>query len=726
MLQDVPSQNLPAPRTRNAASTRQEFAERLKRHFHQLGVSYRVYGKEHHIPAPTLSRYLNGQRDPGEQFLASLFEQLAAAGRPVDASDQARLRDLHTKSFRRGGHAQVASLQAELEDCLRDHQELSAQLADLKDALEEADTRLKAVRRQRDLSSAARLRVQRERDALQERVNNLQNEILVLRAWVISLVARLERLERLRIEEEMKERTAGTSSVSDLLAGTDRTPVDELVRLVSDSEDRHRPVATELVRAACRSRPAPEVATLLLALHQAEGAAQVISALPGTVRERSLTEAVNLLCSLVDRQLYGYVGPALQAFASTHSDSLLLTLLVHLHDRSPGLQAVTTITGASMRFLRGADVVVLLVDLNSRPELRSALELCLGNLARWRSDLDLLQVTELLARYKRLDLANRLTDRVLEELPAPAAADFLASLTGRCLGPVLQVHLDRLLRTGPPRRAAAVLCALPTEIGLDRLAEAGYHPLVTRRIVDVVEFVAALDLFANPSHGTRLVLEYLRSRPEAEARELALRIDAEVMRMLARTAKTLESSELRALTDLLDRLGFREIGVRLLHRAAKECPPPTVLALLRSSSQRSAEYLSAVLDGVVARGAEFTAEMIAAPELRRRPETLTLLVGTAERSFPPEELREAQARSLRAGLGRPGSPVTTGHAPLPLTPLPVAAEPPASVPELLGQLTALREEVAVLKGRLAQETARRTEAEARLGRARPSMAPLGG
>ncbi|MCX4764158.1 ATP-binding protein [Streptomyces sp. NBC_01275] len=202
--------------------------------FEGTGLSLRGFAATHHFSAPSISRYLKGDRIPDKQFLDVLMKSACRRnGLEVDADLQAHLYQRHRDALLSDQPARYREQMASdrLEDAILEREqaelrirELEGDLSDHRIQLDELQRRIQEPGAQLDLRlrqkadlevHCARLRASieeleaslaeavRERDAARMRCAQLEAELATAEES-----AERERLERLVTEERLREANA--------------------------------------------------------------------------------------------------------------------------------------------------------------------------------------------------------------------------------------------------------------------------------------------------------------------------------------------------------------------------------------------------------------------------------------------------------------------------------------------------------------------------------------
>ncbi|KQV13338.1 MULTISPECIES: hypothetical protein [unclassified Kitasatospora] len=754
-------ENLPALRAKAPVSERETFASRLRPLFQELGVSYRVYGKERHYTASVISRYLNGERIPEARFLVDLLQDLADAGRPVDEADQADLLRLREQALRGGGavqvlQAQLEETQLELADCRLDQARLAEQLGEREDALGLVEQRLRALRSDRDQDAhthaeqlAARmteyLRVERDRDQLREQVEELREDLLRERAWALRVEEQCRLLLwqlRLTAGQGPREGSFGT-----LMSSMDRAPIGELVGFAAQVDDRHLPVLTELLRSVGRDRPVSDAVALFVALHEAGKPQQAEAALPAAVLGRTVPEVSDLVSAFTERGLDGYTATVVRTVVEHHAWPDIAELVADLHTR--GLTPTTgdTVAAAAAVYRPPQEVAALLVELATVHELPLTADHCLETVARERAVPDLLALTERLAELGRYADARRLTAQVLRLRSAAHAGDVLSGLQRGWYGRLANETFDELVHQGAPARLVDVLTALDRERSGARIEQALRHAVSARPVAEVADLVRRFDSTQLEVHAADLAARFVLHRSPAELPELASALSEDLPALLSRAARSRPVPEHILIARQLHRSGLHSLGIALLADAVRSRSSTDAHAVLTALPDLP-EAAPAVLAGAADRPTTSVVRLVVDLRTHGQASLADALLLTAEKGRGPiavTELRQAvEAEEARVGVARrtapapapltvptptPARPLTRGpakHARSKRTPTLGAADLPAQNARLIQELETTRELLAAAHVQLDLETARREQAEARLQAVAPSLAPLGG
>ncbi|WP_432134341.1 MULTISPECIES: ATP-binding protein [unclassified Streptomyces] len=216
--------------------------------FEATGLSLRAFAATHHFSAPSVSRYLKGDRIPDKQFLDVLMKSACRRnGRQVTAELQAHLYQRHRDALLSDNPARYREQMAgdRLEDAVLEREQAELRIRDLEGELtghrrqlDELRERLRQIgtesaeerpqqgaaldphRRQADLEArcdrlqatveeleAELAEAVRERDAARARCAELEAELAVAEE-----AAERERLERLVAEERLREARAADTA----------------------------------------------------------------------------------------------------------------------------------------------------------------------------------------------------------------------------------------------------------------------------------------------------------------------------------------------------------------------------------------------------------------------------------------------------------------------------------------------------------------------------------
>ncbi|WP_457033454.1 hypothetical protein [Kitasatospora sp. P5_F3] len=744
MSNDEHPENLPVLRAGTTVGERENFAARLRPLFVALGISYRVYGKQRHLTPSAVCRYLKGDRIPPLDFLIDLFEDLADKGHPVDEGDRSELLRLREQALRGGGavqqlQAQLEETREELADCRQEQLRLVQQLAAREETLGLVEDRLHSLRQERDRDTrlTEHIRTEQERDALHRQVQELREELLREQAWALRAkeLCRLL-LWQLRLADEPAPREA---TVHELMSTMDRATVGQLVGFVAQADDKHRPVAAELIRSAGRHRPISDAVALFVALHDAGTPEQAIDALPAAVLGRGVDEVSDLIGAFDDRALDEYTATVVRTAVRHQSWQDLARLVAHLHGRGLSPELGDTVAAAAAAFRPVGEVRALLVELGTGQRFDRTVDHCLDHAARERTIADLISLAVDLADADRAAYVRQLTAGVLGRRRAPDAAEFLGQLARVGLSLFADEAYDELIRTGAPALLVGVLAALDFKTGRHRLEATRQYAATARPVPDVIEIVQQFEAQDMVVHAADLTVAFVQHRPAAEIAELGSALDrrGSLMRLLSRAVESLPVTQYQPLIHRLDEAGLPDVGIGLLAWATRNRLTSDALEILTALPAFPGATAS-VLDSAADRSAPSVAQLVLALRERDRPELADTLLRTAERraQLGPTALRNAiETEEIRQGVNRTTAP---GRIPSPAASRPgrTVRDVP-DVPTLLAENARLRRELDVTRQqltatrtRLEVETARRERAET-LTRIPGSpydntLAPLGG
>ncbi|MFJ8046235.1 hypothetical protein ACIRBX_37580 [Kitasatospora sp. NPDC096147] len=726
MAIEEPVGNPPALRTDASFGARQALATQLRPLFASLNQSYRAYGKRRHLTSSALCRYLNGDRVPPVEFLTGLFEDLAADGRPVSPADRDRLLGLRDRLLRTGSavqqlESQLAECRKELSDCLQDQDALVRELACQESVLRSLEERYRTIRSDRARTrDEDYLRVERERDALRRQVDQLREELLRERAWALRTEEQCRHLVwRLRFASGPARRSGDLAS---LLNDMDHVPVGELAGLVARTQRRHETLATELIRAASRTRTVADTVALFAALDEAGTPQKAEAAVPDALRDRELPEVVELLTRLHRHRLDGCVAVALDTVALTRPGAFVHQVVARLDSGARSSRLGPALVTEAATRLRVPELAALLAALAGDDRLPGAAERCVDHAARTRWVHEQVEVTVLLNRSGSAPLAERLVTGVIQHRSPLHAANVLDELSRRGLDPLAGRAVDRLIRSEVASHVVRALAAMPHgtrdhRLRLLRQRCAASHP--PAEAAAIAELLHSLNL---SGQAAELAGAFLWHRSAEDVREFAAELrgtrSGRLVQLLSLATAGRPLTDLVEVADRLAEVGLPESGTALLAWAAGNRSTDDALALLirsvddpdgapeltASAALRPRQSVAELLDALRRRGWDGPAEALLAAIDRSEPSALKSVHQAINRRRPP-------------GGGPDSRAVPTA---------PGEADQPNGVALLRHELARTREELTRARRRADAEERRRKAAEDLVRKLRRNpTAPLG-
>ncbi|MER5642444.1 hypothetical protein ABT095_36585 [Kitasatospora sp. NPDC002227] len=676
-MPDTPPGDLPAGRPVHRLAVRLEFAARLYPLFKELGLSVRAYGHRRHLSGTAVQRYIKGQRLPAQKFLTDLFEDLAASGRLVGEAERADLLRLYEQALHGGrpeqlDEAQLNELRAELADCQQQQADLVTQLREREVALERVESRLRRLKDRRTEERiahaeqlAARLaeyqEVEDERDRLRREVEGLRDELVRERAWFVSV---MEQCQHLYWQTESRRTVQEPATFGSLLSGMDSAPVGELVGFVAGADDKHRPVVTELLRAAGRHRPVPDAVTLFVALHEAGTPQHAEVALPAAIIGRGVPEVADLIDAFTARRLDSFTATVVGTFVEHHTWQEIAELVAHLHARGLAPEPADTVAAAAVVVREPAEVAALLIGLGRDHGLTSTVLHCLDTAVQQRSPAHLVALARQLEDANWRAYVRELTARMVQHHQAQSAAEYLSWLPRAGLGWLADETFAQLIRFGDTATLVDLLSAPDFDQRERRLAEAKGYAAHSRTTPDVVELVQRFDERRLQAHGAELLIEFLQCRRPGEALRFAELLDLPLpgtaSRLLLLGARQLSTPELKLLLHRLHVPGLSELHTELLVWVAGNRSPAEAAELLVPLPAVPADA-QAVLDAAADRDTPSVAQLFVCWRAASRDPLAHALLATFDQRFPLSRanLRLAvSAEEERRGIVRKPPPPT--------------------------------------------------------------------
>ncbi|MFD7983114.1 hypothetical protein ACFV4M_07010 [Kitasatospora indigofera] len=166
--------------------------------FRGLDVSIRRYAVRKSRDAGSVSRFLNGQRVPHWEFIATLLEDLAEKRGPVQAEVVVRVRALHRAALRASneGRYELQVLHDQLERADRDHRQAEVREQALLEALQHRQQRIAALEADRLQLEAASYQERQDREQeieqYEDATKEFTSEITRLRREIAELKTELK------------------------------------------------------------------------------------------------------------------------------------------------------------------------------------------------------------------------------------------------------------------------------------------------------------------------------------------------------------------------------------------------------------------------------------------------------------------------------------------------------------------------------------------------------
>ncbi|QLE73080.1 hypothetical protein FGW37_17070 [Streptomyces rectiverticillatus] len=571
-----------APLGEELSLEKRALAEALRKLFLGLETSVRRYAVRRHRDPGTLSRYLNGSRTPPWEFVTDLITDLNERGRPITPDVEQLLRTLHREALSSTPHAhELQKLQDELAEADKASRQADVQQQALTELLQDRERRLadlqnqlrlaERVREEDRISYAASLthhqdtcaRLQAQRDQLLDEVCGLREALHTAKLAADAAEHRCDELENaLKSAENQLGEASAPYSLVEALETADRTAtVPQLIDLVNRlGTPARRAMATELVAAAARERPAQEAAALIEALYAVEQHQHAQVALQAMVLVRPIHETAALLAEFARARLDPAAAVVLQTALDAHSPYDIAVIAADLHARGvPELKEhITVVLGSALTIKPFDYAVELLKALDASGALHLA-EPAVAVCGLRRSVWDLAELISILTVGGFAHLANIVRDSAAAR-PAKEVVDLVDALRREEMVSQAEHVLSLSAENGETGHVAALVAALSTENLQDLAGQVLSRAIREWPVGDIAELIADFWRAGEAGHAVITLSDTVHILPTEDFCTLFKALDfttaGNADTILAHACAVAPHNDLAALITALDRSQF--------------------------------------------------------------------------------------------------------------------------------------------------------------------------